>query len=672
MQLLIHKINQNVVSVEIENDNVDEANGTITMTLLEESSTTKTYAIPGTIANQSAVANVRDDEIPEISITVHPDSTSITEAPGAAAIFVISSNIDPFENVTVEFAVTESMGAYLSDTHIPPENAVIEASTKSTTISVPLKYTTTDEGTGKIKVTLENHATDSKKYTLNPDTTKQSAEATIINNTLPLVTISVHDDSTSGVQEADSAVVKFIISTESAIVAGVALNVGYNISESGAFLQSTQVVPVTLNSQTISSTIELAIENDNVDEMDGTVTLKLLEDTNTNKTYIIPATLIQQSATASVIDDDIPAVSITPSFPSIYKAPGAEAWYTVSTDIAPHQNLSISVEISSDDFLPATNLIPSTAEISAGNTTGDLIVPINYTTVITDGSITVQLSPVNQPTDYQVSTPNSAVVMIETSTIPIISVNVHSDSSQFVQEAASAKVKFEIKTTLVPTADLGVRIEITETADFLSDTTKMKSTETISANESSKLLELDVEDDMVNEAPGTLTVKILPDDRDPIEYRPNPNPKQATATANLRDDDIPVISIAVDPNSHASIEEGSSLNPTFQLTASIAPYQDLTISVQVDTVGEYFVQTYSEPIEVVIVGGTENKSFEIPLSGNDGNNTPNGLVEVEILPDAEDITTYEIDPQNYPIISIIEIINFKIPFISVVLHSPII
>ena len=169
---------------------------------------------------------------------------------GAVAQFDITADTAPHEDITIEFLATASEGDYLAGSGVP-ENTVMSADTNSKTIDIPLKYSPSRDGGGKVRVTLENHTSDSTKYTVTTDTSKQLAEAPVVESDLPIISIAVHDESKSGVDEGNSAVVKFTIASESPIANGVTLNISYQVTESHAFLSSSVAKTgiATLNSQ---------------------------------------------------------------------------------------------------------------------------------------------------------------------------------------------------------------------------------------------------------------------------------------------------------------------------------------------------------------------------------------------------------------------------------------
>ena len=400
-----------VLEVTLDDDNIHEIGGSIKATLQADTMYPPTYVLAPDVTEQSATASVSDNDTPVISIAVHDDSLpSVLEAPSGIVKFLITSTTAPYEDITIEFDVADTMGSYLLTTSTIPENIVLAMGQTSAVVEVPIKYTIAPSGEGKITATLEDHASDITKYSITPTNASQSATATIDDNSLPIISVIVDTESASGVSEADDAVVKFKIFANIAIESGKTVEVGYTISESHAYLSTSVTTSgtVSLMGDEPTEIVAVAIENDSIDEANGTVSLTLNEDTNAEPTYTIGNSLADRTADATVTDDDIPTISIAThadSLPSVTENPGAVAKFVVSSNLAPHKDLIIGYSVAdTGNYLPASSLVPISANIAAGNTIGELVIPINYDpNSDSDGSLTVRIDDVMNPVDYQQS-----------------------------------------------------------------------------------------------------------------------------------------------------------------------------------------------------------------------------------------------------------------------------
>ena len=108
----------NDVAIAIESDETNERNGKITLTLTADSNTPKRFLVPA--ANQSKFVNVIDDDKPvDFNCgTYRFEIHYIIESSGGSARFTISSTYAPYEDLAIEFAVTEQTEFYLSPNNL--------------------------------------------------------------------------------------------------------------------------------------------------------------------------------------------------------------------------------------------------------------------------------------------------------------------------------------------------------------------------------------------------------------------------------------------------------------------------------------------------------------------------------------------------------------------------
>ena len=573
-----------VLEVTLDDDNIHEVGGSIKATLQADTANPPTYVLAPDVTEQSATASVTDNDTPIISIAVHEDSQpSVLEAPGGIVKFLITSSTAPYEDITIEFEVTNTLESYLSTTSTIPENIILAMGQTSVVVEVPIKYRIAENEEGKITATLEDHASDSSKYTI-AESPNQAATATIDDNSLPIISVIVDTESASGVTEADDAVVKFKIFANIAIESGKTVDVGYSISESHAYLSTsvTTTGTVSLMGDEPTEIIAVAIENDSIDEANGTVTLTLNEDTNAEPTYTIGNSLADRTSDANVTDDDIPTISIAThpdSLPSVTENPGAVAKFVVSSDLAPYKDIIIGYSVAdTGDYLPASRLIPISANLAAGSTTGELIIPIKYdTNADSDGSITVRIDRVMNPVDYQQSqTNNTAMVMVKNLDLPVLSIAVHQDSLPQAIESESSPILFEITTTSQFSVKTVFNYDLSETADFLDSAERLKSVDTFPAGASSYVLPIRFNDDQVQELNGAVTVTLAEDTGDQPLYAVNANPEERTATADVNDDELPYVMIR---SVSAAVIEGSPVG--FELYTDSIREETFTVNLEI-------------------------------------------------------------------------------------------
>ena len=243
------------------------------------------------------------------------------------------------------------------------------------------------------------------------------------------------------------------------------------------------------------------------------------------------------------------------------------------------------------------------------------------------------------PITYELSTvadSTAATVNIEGSDTPVISIAVHDDSLPSVKESSS--LKFVIEASIAPTIDLIVKLGVSETAEFLTDDSTNKSTETMLTGETSVVLTLNLVNDIINEVNGTVTVTIEMDTGQ--NYIIHPNTEDNTAIAQVRDDDLPIISIAIDATSQATIGEGSNIVPRFKLTSSTTTIQDINVYVQIEVRGNLFANSYSKPITVLIATGSTENTFDVPLLPFSRATDHEGHIDATIIAEPTNEETY--------------------------------
>ena len=200
------------------NDNVDEFNSTVTVTIEADRNTPKKYVLSSTVANRSAAVSVGDDDTPVMSIRVHEDSKpSVTEQPGAMAKFDVTSNILTDPGTTVTILVENVDEDFIDRSTTLPTSVDILAPNLTTVIEIPLTYDQAIETeNGKVKVTIQpdpnrnpDDRTQGAFYNLAQSLDDRVAEVDVIANTSPEVSIAVHTDSASGTSEENK--VKFTV-----------------------------------------------------------------------------------------------------------------------------------------------------------------------------------------------------------------------------------------------------------------------------------------------------------------------------------------------------------------------------------------------------------------------------------------------------------------------------
>ncbi len=248
-------------TITTSDDNVDEADGSVTATVQSGSGYTVGSPASGTVA-------VSDDDVPEVTITA---GSGITE--GGTATFTISANPAPASPITVNVGVSQSGSFGAVGT------ATVSVSGATTTYTITTSDDNVDEADGSVTATVQSGS----GYTVG---SPASGTVAVSDDDVPEVTITAG----SGITEGGTAT--FTISANPAPASPITVNVG--VSQSGSF---GAVGTATVSVSGATTTYTITTSDDNVDEADGSVTATV--QSGSGYTVGSPA-----SATVNVADDD--------------------------------------------------------------------------------------------------------------------------------------------------------------------------------------------------------------------------------------------------------------------------------------------------------------------------------------------------------------------------------
>ena len=292
---------------------------------------------------------------------------------------------------------------------------------------------------------------------------------------------------------------------------------------------------------------------------------------------------------------------------------GATATFTLTVSPLPSAAITVNVSISQvGDFATAattTVTIPTTGTATLSvDTIGD-------TTDEPNGSVSATIA---SSADYRIaSNPTATVDVIDDDDpLPVVDITASGD----ITEGANAV--FTLTANPAPAAALTVTVAITTTGDY--GITTGNQTVTINTNGTGTLT-IPTTNDTTNEPNGSVSATIASS----ADYRITTN---TTATIDIADDDIPVVSIAAS----GDITEGA--NAVFTLTANPAPATALTVTVAITTTGDYGITPGNQTVTINTNG---TGTLTIPTT-NDTTNEPNGTITATLT----DNTTYDLDSTN--------------------------
>ncbi len=411
-------------SVPTRDDTVDEADGSVTATLVDGAA----YDL-GT--SSTATVGVADDDDPPPVVTIAPGA-DITE--GHRASFTVTMVPAPASPVSVSVSVS-AVGDFGATTSARTVTVPIQG---SVTFAVATSNDAIVEADGSVTASLA----DGPGYDVGTSSTATVGVADD-DDPPPVVTIAAG----GGVTEGHSAT--FTVTAVSAPASPIAVDV--MVSAVGDFGATTGARTVTVPTSG-SATLSVSTADDSADEADGSVTATLVDGTG----YDLGA---DKTATVDVADDDDPPpqVDITASSGG---TEGASAVFTITAAPQPAADLDVAVAITaSGDFGVATG--SRTATILSGTSQATLTVATtDDSDDEPDGSVTATLA---AGAGYTVGPLASETVQVlDDDDPPLVIPEVSIAAAGDVTEGADAV--FTI--TATPAAAVQVAVTVTAAGDY--------------------------------------------------------------------------------------------------------------------------------------------------------------------------------------------------------------
>ncbi|WP_419838731.1 S8 family serine peptidase [Candidatus Poriferisodalis sp.] len=272
------------LSVATSNDSADEADGSVTATVVDGAG----YDL-GVDKTATVVVADDDDPPPQVDITAGSGGTE-----GTDAVFTITATPQPTANLDVAVAITAS-GDYGATTGT--RTATISSGTTQATLTIATTDDSVDEPDGSVTATLVAGS----GYTVGPlaSETVQVLDDDDPPLVIPEVTITASSDVTEG---ADAV---FTVTADPAPPAGV--DVSVTVSAAGDWGASVGSQTVTLAANTPTATLTVATAGDSTDEADGSITVSL-DAPAADAGYTISA--VQGTAAVGVFDDDVDPLTV--------------------------------------------------------------------------------------------------------------------------------------------------------------------------------------------------------------------------------------------------------------------------------------------------------------------------------------------------------------------------
>ncbi len=575
-------------TVTTSNDNVDEADGSVTATV--QSGSGYTVGSPS-----SASVNVADNDVPVITIS---GGSGITE--GGSASYTITSTPAPASPITVNVALVETgnWGATGSTT--------VAVSGATTTYTVTTAADDVDETDGSIEVVVQS-GTD---YTVG---TPSSATVNVADNDDPTPQVAPEITITGGSGITEGGTATFTISANPAPPAPITVNIG--VSETGSFGASGAS---TVNVSAATTTYTVTTSDDDVDEPNGSVTATV----QSGDGYTVGAA---STASVSVADNDDPAPTLIHTCQP--KKTGNNASLTdtpltiteqggVRTISIPENGKYVCLKLdnpggSGRQIWKSDVFTIGGEEAVRVEWTEDNKVSFIYARFLDDNAYTgdretatVRLADGSKQWKAVIVDDETGVTPPPPAT-PVITIS----GGSGITEGGSAT--FTISANPAPASPITVNVGVSESGNWGASGA---STVTISA--ATTTYTIATSNDNVDEANGSVTATI----QSGTGYTVG---SPSSASVNVADNDVPPPATPViTVSGGSSITEGGTA--TFTITANPAPASPITVNIGVSESGSWGA---SGPTTVTVSGGTTTYTVS---TTNDNVDEPNGSVTAAV------------------------------------------
>ena len=360
------------------------------------------------------------------------------------------------------------------------------------------------------------------------------------------------------------------------------------------------VATVTILAGATTATLTIDPTVDNTIEPDETVTLIVAA--GTGYTVGTPA-----NATTTILNDDVPTISITVGPTSVAEDDAPNMIYTVTLNSPSSSAISVGYTIGGT----ATNgtdyaTITSPLVIPAGSTTGTITVDPNVdATIESDETVVLTLT---AGTGYTVGAPNAATGTIANDDTPTVSIAV---SPASISEDGATNATFTVTRSTSLLSATTVNVALTGTAVSGSDFTGGLTSVVIPSGATSATFTIDPTADGSVEANETVIYSIAAG----ADYTIG---APASATLTIANDDVPSASITVAP---ASVLENGTPNLIYTVTLSQAPTSPVSVNFSVSgTASPSTDFSGLVPSPLVFGPGVTSQTLTVDPSGN-------GLIE---------------------------------------------
>jgi PKD repeat protein len=480
----------------------------------------------------TAALTILDDDLPTVSIAA--TVAAVPEQGSGTAQFTVSRTGITTSALTVNYAIggTANNGV---DYEKLTGSLTIPAAAASASITVKPIDDLDYEGDETVTVVLLSSST----YNVG----KASDTVTIVDNDLPVVTIT---STVAAVLEQGPGSAQFTVSRTG--ITSVPLTIYFAVSGTATDGIDFEKLPASLVIPAFASSATISVKpfDDFEYEGDETVTLTL----SGAPAYVLGSA---RTATVTIVDNDLPKVTIAATVATVPEQGPGSAQFTVSRSGITSSALSVNYNVAGtatagEDYGP----LPGTVTFQAGAATASIFVtPTDDSVYEGDETVILTLLP---GASYGVGPANTATITIVDNDLPIVTI-IATDPTAYESDRVPGHLTiYRTENTLKP---LTVNYVLTGTATNGVDYNKLSGTITIPQGSSSGIVTVTPVDDEEYEGPETVVLTVSPSS----SYRVG---SPASAAVTIMDNDLPAVTVAA--TTPTILESAGTVNGEFKIT----------------------------------------------------------------------------------------------------------
>ena len=564
--------NTTTLTVETEADTVDEADGSITLTVIAEQDAPYTVHL----TKGTATVDVTDDDLPVVTLVLSPptiaerDDTT-TDDKESVSVVTATVPLAADTEFTVTVSATPAGGYTLSANRVLTFEANATVSTGSVTITA--EDNSTKDGdkivtvSGEVPETGIAIAPNNQTLTITDDEGLPKVALVLTPGTVE----EADDEATTGENESVSKVTATLQKAH---------NAEFTVTVSAA-----AVLPAEAGDFTLSDNPVLTFEAGATDST-GSVTVTAEEDTEDTEnkqvtvsgTVSVAATVVRppEDVTLTITDDDLPAVTIAAETGSVTE--GANAVFELTRAGVITKALAVTVQVTqSGAFLkaPADYTEAVQAVFNAGSETTTLTAATQGdATDEANGSITATVTTAASDAAYRLGADSSAEVTVEDDDLPKVAL-VLSPPTIAEQDDTATNERDESVSVVTATVPLAagtaftVTVSATPAGGYTLSENRVLTFEA-NATESTGAVTVTAENNDVDAADKQVTVSGAVSEPDAaVAHAPD------DVTLTITDDDLPTVTLVLAP---AAIAENGTVS---RVTATVPRAADTAFTVTV-------------------------------------------------------------------------------------------